>query len=68
MAKPWFPVDAETRTVFAAPASHVAALLESTPRPSDGEIDSAMDGILCRCGTYGRIMEAIGRTAKGGGK
>jgi isoquinoline 1-oxidoreductase subunit alpha len=35
------------------------ALLAKTPRPSDGEIDAAMAGNLCRCGTYGRIRQAI---------
>ena len=36
-----------------------AALLASTPRPSDAEIDAAMDGNICRCGTYQRIKAAI---------
>ncbi|MBA3811898.1 MAG: (2Fe-2S)-binding protein [Caulobacteraceae bacterium] len=36
-----------------------AALLARTPRPSDGDIDAAMDGNLCRCGTYQRIRAAI---------
>jgi isoquinoline 1-oxidoreductase subunit alpha len=36
-----------------------AALLASTPRPSDSDIDDAMSGNICRCGTYGRIREAI---------
>ncbi|WP_323035672.1 (2Fe-2S)-binding protein [Pararhodobacter sp.] len=36
-----------------------AALLAQTPTPSDEEIDSAMGGNLCRCGTYGRIRAAI---------
>jgi len=42
-----------------------AALLARTPRPSDAEIDAAMDGILCRCGTYNRIRRAIHRVAGG---
>jgi aerobic-type carbon monoxide dehydrogenase small subunit (CoxS/CutS family) len=42
-----------------------AALLAATPRPSDAEIDAAMDGILCRCGTYNRIRRAIHRVAGG---
>lgn len=45
-----------------------AALLAKTPRPSDGEIDVAMAGNLCRCGTYQRIRKAIHRAAQGGGK
>jgi len=36
-----------------------AALLAQTPRPSDGEIDAAMRGNICRCGTYQRIRAAI---------
>jgi isoquinoline 1-oxidoreductase alpha subunit len=44
-----------------------AALLSNNPLPSDGEIDAAMSGILCRCGTYQRIRKAIHRAASGGG-
>jgi aerobic-type carbon monoxide dehydrogenase small subunit (CoxS/CutS family) len=40
-----------------------AALLASNPRPSDADIDSAMSGNLCRCGTYPRIRRAIHRAA-----
>jgi isoquinoline 1-oxidoreductase alpha subunit len=40
------------------------ALLESKPSPSDKEIVSAMDGNLCRCGTYNRIVRAIRRAAR----
>ena len=36
-----------------------AALLKNTPNPSDEEIDTAMSGNLCRCGTYPRIRSAI---------
>jgi len=42
-----------------------AALLARTPKPSDAQIDAAMDGNLCRCGTYLRIREAIRRAATG---
>jgi isoquinoline 1-oxidoreductase alpha subunit len=35
------------------------ALLANTPHPSDSEIDDAMSGNICRCGTYVRIREAI---------
>lgn len=41
-----------------------AALLEQNPDPSDEEIDSAMNGNLCRCGTYLRIKRAIKTAAK----
>lgn len=40
-----------------------AALLATHPRPTDEEIDQAMSGNLCRCGTYGRIRRAIHRAA-----
>jgi len=36
-----------------------AALLKTNPRPSDEEIDAAMSGNICRCGTYPRIRKAI---------
>ena len=40
-----------------------AALLERNPDPSDAEIDAALSGVLCRCGTYLRIREAVHRAA-----
>jgi len=40
------------------------ALLEQTPQPTDADIDGAMSGNLCRCGTYGRIRTAIHRAAE----
>ena len=40
-----------------------AALLKATPKPTDAEIDAAMDGNLCRCGTYPRIRAGIHRAA-----
>jgi isoquinoline 1-oxidoreductase alpha subunit len=43
-----------------------AALLERTPHPTDAEIDTAMSGNLCRCGTYTRIREAIHQAAEAG--
>ena len=39
------------------------ALLRATPRPSDADIDAAMSGNLCRCGTYPRIRAAIHQAA-----
>ncbi len=36
-----------------------AALLAKTPHPSDADIDAAMAGNLCRCGTYARIRDAV---------
>ncbi|MCL4812413.1 MAG: (2Fe-2S)-binding protein [Vicinamibacteraceae bacterium] len=43
-----------------------AALLRTTPRPTRAQIDEAMSGVLCRCGTYTRIREALGKLAAGG--
>ena len=43
-----------------------AALLAIMPNPTDAEIDSAMTGNLCRCGTYVRIRKAIHLAANGG--
>jgi isoquinoline 1-oxidoreductase alpha subunit len=40
-----------------------AALLARTPKPTDAEIDTAMNGNLCRCATYLRIREAIHKAA-----
>ena len=40
-----------------------AALLAANPKPSDADIDQAMSGNLCRCGTYQRIRKAIHRAA-----
>ncbi|MGO8915449.1 MAG: (2Fe-2S)-binding protein [Stellaceae bacterium] len=41
-----------------------AALLTGTPNPEDSDIDAAMAGNICRCGTYVRIREAIKHAAK----
>jgi isoquinoline 1-oxidoreductase alpha subunit len=41
-----------------------AALLETNPKPSDADIDAAMSGNICRCGTYPRIRTAIRRAAE----
>jgi isoquinoline 1-oxidoreductase subunit alpha len=43
-----------------------AALLQHTPRPTDAEIDAAMSGNICRCGTYTRIRQAIHQAAQAG--
>jgi isoquinoline 1-oxidoreductase subunit alpha len=44
-----------------------AALLSENPRPSDADIDAAMSGNICRCGTYPRIRAAIKQVAYGSG-
>jgi len=41
-----------------------AALLAKTPKPTDAQIDTAMQGNICRCGTYQRIHRAIKRAAQ----
>jgi isoquinoline 1-oxidoreductase subunit alpha len=41
-----------------------ASLLKDTPKPTDGDIDAAMSGNLCRCGTYPRIRAAIKQAAR----
>ncbi len=43
-----------------------AALLAHSPKPSEAEIVDAMSGVLCRCGTYQRILKAVQRAAEGG--
>ena len=40
------------------------ALLTATPNPTDAQIDAAMNGNICRCGTYGRVRTAIKEAAK----
>jgi isoquinoline 1-oxidoreductase subunit alpha len=44
-----------------------AALLASNPHPTDTDIDDAMSGNICRCGTYARIREAIKQAAETNG-
>jgi isoquinoline 1-oxidoreductase subunit alpha len=41
-----------------------AALLKANPKPNDADIDAAMSGNICRCGTYPRIRKAIHRAAE----
>ena len=43
-----------------------AALIAENPHPTDTDIDDAMSGNICRCGTYVRIREAIKQAAQGG--
>ncbi len=43
-----------------------AALLQGNQTPTDDEIDTAMEGNICRCGTYQRIRKAVHRAAGGG--
>jgi nicotinate dehydrogenase subunit A len=45
------------------------AILDRTPRPTEGELRQALDGVLCRCGTHDRVVRAVLRAAAtmGGG-
>jgi isoquinoline 1-oxidoreductase subunit alpha len=43
-----------------------SALLSATPHPNDADIDAAMAGNICRCGTYARIREAIKKAVQAG--
>ena len=45
-----------------------SALLAGNPHPTDSEIDDAMSGNICRCGTYPRIRQAIKQAAQSNGK
>src|SRR6266568_9395697 len=45
-----------------------AALLASNPHPTDSDVDDAMSGNICRCGTYLRIREAIKQAAQSSGQ
>src|SRR5207247_4731832 len=45
-----------------------AALIAKKPKPTDADIDDALGGHICRCGTYQRIRRAVHRAADGGGR
>ena len=56
----WIDIDvAQCGYCQAGQIMSAAALLEENPNPSDEDIDDAMDGNYCRCGTYNRIKAAI---------
>ncbi len=58
--KAWLEVDVpQCGYCQAGQIMSAAALLKSNPSPSDTDIDSAMNGNICRCGTYTRIKKAI---------
>ncbi len=60
LQKAWLEVDVpQCGYCQAGQIMNAAALLEKNPNPTDAEIDSAMNGNLCRCGTYVRIKKAI---------
>lgn len=67
LQKAWVGVDVpQCGYCQAGQIMSAAALLKKTPRPTDHDIDEAMSGNLCRCGTYVRIREAIHKAAKMG--
>ena len=58
--KAWLEVDVpQCGYCQAGQLMSAAALLESNPNPTDQDIDAAMNGNICRCGTYTRIKKAI---------
>jgi aerobic-type carbon monoxide dehydrogenase small subunit (CoxS/CutS family) len=68
LQKAWCELDvAQCGYCQAGQLMSAAALLASNPNPSDGEIDDAMSGNLCRCATYFRIRAAIHLAAKEAG-
>ncbi|MEI6207942.1 MAG: (2Fe-2S)-binding protein [Desulfuromonadales bacterium] len=67
--KAWL-ADEVSQCGYCQPGQIVAAvaLLKKKPHPGDTDIDAAMNGNLCRCGTYGRIRRAIHTAAEKGVK
>lgn len=58
--KAWLEVDVpQCGYCQAGQIMTASALLKRNPSPTDAEIDSAMDGNICRCGTYTRIKKAV---------
>src|SRR5437773_9060330 len=67
LQKAWMEIDVpQCGYCQAGQLMSAAALLASKPKPTDADIDSAMSGNVCRCGTYVRIREAIHLAANGG--
>jgi isoquinoline 1-oxidoreductase alpha subunit len=69
LQKAWVQVDVpQCGYCQAGQLMSAAALLAKTPKPTDAQINTAMTGNICRCGTYLRIREAIHLAANGGAK
>jgi aerobic-type carbon monoxide dehydrogenase small subunit (CoxS/CutS family) len=67
LQKAWMEVDVpQCGYCQAGQLMSANALLKRTPKPTDADINSAMNGNICRCGTYIRIREAIHLAANGG--
>jgi isoquinoline 1-oxidoreductase subunit alpha len=68
LQKAWMEIDvAQCGYCQAGQIMSAAALLKQHPNPTDKQIDGAMEGNLCRCGTYLRIREAIHKAASASG-
>jgi isoquinoline 1-oxidoreductase alpha subunit len=69
LQKAWLAVDVpQCGYCQAGQLMSAAALLAKTPKPTDAQINTAMTGNICRCGTYLRIRDAIHLAANGGAK
>ena len=69
LQKAWIEVDApQCGYCQSGQIMTAAVLLKAKPKPTDADIDQAMAGIICRCGTYNRIKDAIKKAAISGGK
>ena len=67
LQKAWMEIDVpQCGYCQAGQIMNAAALLKKNPRPTDAQIDNAMEGNLCRCGTYLRSREAIHKAAANG--
>jgi isoquinoline 1-oxidoreductase alpha subunit len=63
--KAWLEVDVpQCGYCQAGQIMSAAALLKSNPKPTDAEIETAMNGNICRCGTYVRIKQAIKKASQ----
>lgn len=68
LQKAWMEIDVpQCGYCQAGQIMAAAALLKKTPKPTDAQIDRAMDGNICRCGTYLRIRQAIHKAAGNAG-
>jgi len=69
LQKAWIEVDApQCGYCQSGQIMTAAVLLKQNKKPTDADIDRAMAGIICRCGTYNRIKDAIKKAAINGGK
>ena len=64
--KAWLDLEVVPRLLQSGQIMSACALLRSNPEPDDAEIDAAMSGNICRCGTYVRIRQAIKNAAREG--